>query len=107
MARRRDGSEHAPAFRVDLLDTVVGDLEEMRAVVGCPGMARRIERTLLGAALRIEGVEVIAGREPDMFAVECDAVDPFRIGEGPIFADDFSFGCLHSSVLAARRRRRE
>jgi hypothetical protein len=62
-----------------------------------------VERARLVAALRIEGVEPVAGREPDMLAVERDAVDVRDFGEGPVFADDLClmFSCL---ILAARQR---
>ena len=55
------------------------------------GMPGDVERAQLLAALRIEGVQPVAGREPDILAVERDAVDPFGLGEGPVFAGDLCF----------------
>ena len=60
----------------------------MLAVERGARMPGDVERAQLLAALGIEGVQPVAGREPDMVAVERDSMNLFGLGEGPVFADD-------------------
>src|SRR5712672_3630181 len=85
---RRDRGEHTAGLRIDLLDAVLGDLKQVPAVEGRSCMRGGVDRAQLVAALRIEAVQPVAGREPDMLAVERDSVDLFGRREGPVFADD-------------------
>src|SRR5262245_22045688 len=87
---RLNRGEHAPGLGIDLLNTVLGDLEQMLTVERGARMPGHIERSQLLATLRIEGIQAVAGREPDVRAVERDAVDSFGLREGPVFADDIS-----------------
>jgi hypothetical protein len=63
----------------------------MLAVERGARMPGDVERVQLRAALRVEGVQPVARREPDVFAVERDSVDLLGLGEGSVFADDFCF----------------
>ena len=88
-AGRRDRGEHAAGLRIDLLDAILGDLEQVPAVEGRSGMRGDVERARQLAARRIEGVELVAGCEPDMPAVEGDAMHLVDAREGSVFAEDF------------------
>ncbi len=65
-AGRRDGVQHAAGRRIDLLDTVLGDLEQMLAVEGRAGMSGDVDGAHRLAACGIECVELVAGCEPDL-----------------------------------------
>ncbi len=65
-AGRRDRGEHAAGLRIDLLDAILGDLEQVLAVEGGSGMRGDIDRAQRLPARRIEGVQPVAGGEPDM-----------------------------------------
>ena len=91
VAGRRDGREHAAGLRIDLLDAILGDLKQVLAVEGRSCMRGDIDRAHRLAALRIEGVQLVAGRKPDVLAVERDAMHLVDAGKGAILAEDF--GC--------------
>ena len=69
-AGRRDGGEHAAGLRIDLLDAILGDLEQVLAVEGGAGMRGDVDRAQRLAARGIEGVQPVAGGEPDLLAVD-------------------------------------
>src|SRR6185295_19997768 len=69
-ARRRDRREHAPALRVDLPDRFRGDLEEVAAVEGGPGLRGDVDRADGPAARGIERAHALAVGEPDVRPVE-------------------------------------
>src|SRR5689334_21381756 len=54
VARRWDPRQHAAGLRVDLLNLLLGDLVEMRAVEGGAGMGRDMDRSHDIAAPRID-----------------------------------------------------
>ena len=91
-AGRRDRGEHPAGLRIDLLDAILGDLKQVlrRRRPFRHVAATSIERTDLSAR-RIEGVQPVAGGEPDMLAVEGDPVHVVDARKGSIFAEDF--GC--------------
>src|SRR6185312_11346848 len=102
--RRRDGREHAAGRGIDLLDAVLGDLEQVPSVEGGAGMRRDIDRAHRLAARRIHGVELVAGRDPDVSTVVADAMHLVDTREGPILADDLggcAFHVVHPSRAAA------
>ena len=90
-AGRGNGGEHAAGRRIDLLDAILGDLKQMRAVERRPGMRGHIDRAQDLPARRIERVELVAGGEPDALAVEGHAMHAVDARKGAIFTDDF--GC--------------
>ncbi len=57
-ARRRNRGEHAATFRIDFLNAIFGDLEQVPAIESCSGMRGDVNRALRFAAGRIEGVSV-------------------------------------------------
>jgi hypothetical protein len=52
-------------------------------------MGGYVERSRNFATLGIESIQPVAGREPDLIAVEGDAGHVIDIWKGPIFSDDF------------------
>ena len=88
-AGRRDRGEHAAGLRIDLLDAILGDLKQVLAVEGRSGMRGDIDRAQRLAARRIEGVQPVAGGEPDVLAVIGDAMHLVDTRKGPVFAEDF------------------
>ena len=69
-AGRRDRGEHAAGLRIDLLDAILGDLKQVLAVEGRPGMRGDIDRAQRLPARGIEGIQLVSGRKPDVLAVD-------------------------------------
>jgi hypothetical protein len=46
-------------------------------------------------ACRIEGVQLVSGRKPDVLTVKCNAGYLFDTGKGSVFTEDFGCGSLH------------
>ena len=97
-----------PVFGIDLLDAVLGDLEQVLAVERGAGVRRR--RRACAAVLPLSGSNAFS-RSPDanqtclpskVTPATCSA-----LGEGAVFADDLggfrSFSCVHPSRPAAAR----
>ena len=74
VAGRGNGGDHRAGRRVDLLDAVLGDLEQVPAVERRAGVRGHVDRAQRLAARRIQGVQLVAGGEPDVPAVVGDAV---------------------------------
>jgi hypothetical protein len=87
----RDRGQHAAGLGVDLLNSVRRELEEVPAVEGGSGMGGDFDRTHGLAVGGIEGIHLVAGGEPDVPAVERDAMHGVDAWKGTILADDF--GC--------------
>src|SRR6185369_9122943 len=87
--------------RVDLVDAVTRDLEEVPAVEGRPGVTDDVQGAHDPAARRLEGLQLLAAREPDEAAVEAHAAHVRCAGEGPVLADDLG-GLIPVAVLAHR-----
>ncbi len=88
-AGRRDRREHSACLRIDLLDAILGDLEQVPAVEGGSRMRSDIERALRLSARRIEGPQLVSGSDPYMLAVVRDATHLVDTREGSVFTDDF------------------
>ena len=69
------GLQHPTGLRVDLLDAVFGDLKEVPAVEGRPGMRGHVDRAQHLTAVGIDGLQLVAGCQPDVAAVVRDSVD--------------------------------
>jgi hypothetical protein len=89
-AGRWDGSEHASGFRIDFLNAVLCDLKEVLAVKGCPCVGGNIDRTHCVSACRIEGIQLVSRRKPDVLTVIGDSMYTVGTRKGTILADDFS-----------------
>jgi len=90
-ARRRDRREHAACLRIDLLDAILGDLKQVFAVEGGSRMRGDIDRARRLSTLRIEGVQLVSGRKPDVLTVKRHAMHVVGARKGAILAEDF--GC--------------
>src|SRR5258707_1382634 len=87
-AGRRNRSEHTAGLRIDLLDAILGDLEQVPAVEGGACMRGDIERAQRLAARRIEGLQSVSGSDPHMLAVIRDAAHFLDTWKGSVFTDD-------------------
>src|SRR5437660_72266 len=54
-----DRGQHTAGLRIDLLDAILGELEQVLAVEGCSGVRGHIDRAQRLAARRIEGAELV------------------------------------------------
>jgi hypothetical protein len=89
-AGRRDRSKNLAGFRIDLLDTILGDLKQVPAVESRSSVRGYINRAERLAAGRIESVELVSGGKPDLPAIISDAMHSPGPRKGPVFANDFS-----------------
>src|SRR5687768_12438463 len=90
-ARRRDRGEDTAGLRIDLLDAILGDLKQVLTVERRSRVRGDIDRAHRLAAGRIEGVQFVSGRKPDVLTVEADATHRLDAGKGSVLAKDF--GC--------------
>ena len=77
-AGRRDRGQHPAGFRIDLPDTILGDLKQVPAVESRSSVRGDIDRAERLAARRIESVQLVSGGKPDLLAVISDAMSLFR-----------------------------
>ena len=90
-AGRRDRGEHTAGLRIDLLDAILGDLKQVLAVEGRSCMRGDIDRAHRLPARRIEGVQLVSGRKPDVLTVKRDAMHLVDARKGSILAEDFGW----------------
>src|SRR4030095_3782282 len=89
-AGRRDRGEHTAGLRIDLLDAILGDLKQVPAVEGRSGLrAGDIDRAHHLPARRIEGVQLVAGRKPDVLTVKRNPMHLVDTRKGSILTEDF------------------
>ena len=105
-AGRRDRREHTACLRVDLLDTILGDLKQVLAVEGGSGMRGDIDRARRLAALRIEGVQLVAGGKPDVPTVKRHAMTRSAPGKRP-YSRRISAAMFSCTRLVTRQWTRE
>ncbi|MNT87264.1 hypothetical protein D3C72_2276610 [compost metagenome] len=73
----------------------------MLAVEGGTRMGGDLERTQGLAAVRVQGVELVAAGEPDMFAVPGQPMDRLDARERAVFTNDFGSCVFHVAILLA------
>ena len=100
----RDGSDHAAGRRIDLLDAIPGDLVQVSAIEGGSRVRGDIERAHRFPARRVDRVQRVAGRDPDIGAVIADTMHMRDIRKGAVFADDCRCCSFHAVILATRQR---
>src|SRR5215510_2939012 len=98
-AGRRDRGHHTAGLRIDFLDAILGDLKQVLAVEGRSRMRGDIDRAHHRSARRIEGVQPVSGRKPDVPTVKRDPMDLVGIRKGSILAEDFGCRSFHASIL--------
>src|SRR5580692_4275607 len=75
-AGRRDCGQYPAALWIDLLDAILSDLKEVPAVKGRSRVGGDIDRAQRLPALRIQRVQLVSGREPNLFTVIRDPIYP-------------------------------
>ncbi len=88
-AGRGNCAKHASARGIDLLDTILCDLKYMPAVECGSSMRSDIERTNCFSASRIEGVQLVSGRKPDVLAVIGDSIHSAGTWKGTVLSNNF------------------
>src|SRR5690606_17112298 len=91
LAWSRDRSEHVSAVRVDLLDAILGNLEQVPAIERRSCMRADIYGSQRLAGFRIQRIELVSGSNPQVLAVIRNSVHAVGIREGSVLTDDF--GC--------------
>src|SRR5258708_15640368 len=102
-AGRRDGGEHPAGLRIDLLDAILGELKQVLAVEGRSCMPGDIDRAHRLPARRIEGVQLVSGRKPDVLTVIRDPMHAVDTRKGSILTEDFGCRSFHASILVTRQ----
>src|SRR5258708_13985314 len=87
---RGNGGEDKPGLRIDLLDATLSDLKQVLDVESCSCMRGHIDRAQHLAARRIEGIQRVFGRKPDLLTVKRDPIHAVDSRKGSILTDDFS-----------------
>src|ERR1051326_6799099 len=88
VAGRRNRAEHTAALRVDLLDAILGDLEQMRPVERGPGVRGDIDCAHGLAARRIQCVQPVSRGKPDIPAVVRDTSHVVDARKGSVLANN-------------------
>src|SRR5258708_6511843 len=84
-----DRGEHMAGLRIDLLDTILGDLKQVLAVEGRSCMRCDINRAQRLPVLRIEGDQSVSGSKPDLLTVIRNPIHPVGTRKGSILTEDF------------------
>src|SRR5258708_19172663 len=87
-AGRRDCGKHTAGLGIDLLDASLGDRKEVLPVEGHSRMRCDINRALRPPTCRIEGVQLVSGRKPDVPTVIGPPVHALDTRKGSILAND-------------------
>src|SRR5882762_4037257 len=90
-AGRRDRGDHTAGLRIDLLDAILGELKQVLAIEGRSCMRGDIDRAHRLPARRIEGVQLVSGRKPDILTVIRDSTHGLDTRKGPVLTEDL--GC--------------
>src|SRR6266496_4726458 len=88
-AGRRDRGEHTAGLRIDLLDSILGELKQVLAVEGRSCMPGDIDRAQRPPARRIEGVQLVSRRKPDVLTVKRNPMHVVDTRKGSKFTEDF------------------
>jgi len=101
VTRSRNRCDHASALRLDLLNPVFADLIEVLAVERGARMRGDVYRADQLAGGRVERMELVSGREPDVSTVERHAVHALYAGERSVLANDLRRAFRHDGILVA------
>jgi hypothetical protein len=105
--RCRDARQDGARVGIDLLDAAVRDLVQVAAVERGARVRLDREGALHPAAVGIDRVQAVAGREPQGVAIEGDAMHGRLVVEGSVLADDMGRCRFHMAILLNTRRRGE
>src|SRR6185503_20352875 len=106
-----NGREHTAGLRIDLLDPILGQLKQVRAVEGRSRMRGDVNRAQHLSVDRVEGVQRVTGGKPDMLSVIRHAMYVVQARKRSILAHDLGRAgarrSSHGSSLVNRQRSRE
>jgi len=88
-SRRRDRGEHTAGLRIDLVDSILGDLKQVLAVESGSSVRGEVDRPQHFSARRIEGVQLVSGGKPDVLTVIRDAMHRVGTLEGSVLTNNF------------------
>src|SRR5262249_29504517 len=88
-AGRRDRGVHLAGLRVDLLDAIRRELEQVLAVEGRSCICRHIDRAQCFPGRRIEGVYPVSSSKPDVLTVIRDSMHVIDTRKGSVLTNDF------------------
>src|SRR6201997_2413484 len=86
--RRRDRHPHLTGFRIDLPDAVVADLIEVLAVERSARVRSDIDRARGFPTRWVERLQIIAGCNPDLFAIKGDPVHTIDTRKGSVLTNN-------------------
>src|SRR5262249_35157781 len=87
-AGRRDRGEHSAGLRIDLLDAITGELEQVLAIEGRSCIRGDLDRAQRLPTRGIEGDQPVASGKPDVMTVIGDSMHVVRTRKGSILTDD-------------------
>src|SRR5258708_1674078 len=87
-AWRRNRGEHIAGLGIDFLDAILGELKQVLAVEGRSCMRGDSDRAQYLPARRIQSVQLVSSRKPDVLAVIRDAMHVVGTRKGSVFTDD-------------------
>src|SRR6202040_1738882 len=102
-AGRADGGEHTAGLRIDFLDAILGDLKKVLAVEGCSCVSGDLNRAQHLPTRRIEGVQLVSARKPDVLTVKRNPVHAVDARKGSILTEDLGCRSFHASILVTRQ----
>src|SRR6185312_5562815 len=103
-AGRRNRRQHTTRVRIDFLNAILSQLKQVLAIERGSGVRTDIDRALGLPARWVERVQLVAGREPDVLAVERHPIDVFDARERSVLAEDLRRCSSHASILFDRKR---
>src|SRR5215203_4404675 len=93
-----------PGLQIDLVDAILGQLEQVLAVERGSRMRRDVDGAQRGSTRRIEGDQLAARGKPDVLAVVGNAMHAVHSREGPILTNNLGGGSAHALILVSRQR---
>jgi hypothetical protein len=102
-AGRGDGGEYTASLWINLLDAILGNLKQVLAVECRSCVRGDIDRAHCLAASRIEGIQRVSSRKPDVLTVIGDSMYVVAAWKRTIFTNDFGVGSVHAPILSARQ----
>ena len=98
-AGRRDRGEHTAGLRIDRLDAIPGELIKVLTVEGRSCICGDIDRAHRLPARRIDCVQLVSRRNPDVLTVKRNPMHVVHARKGPILTEDLGRRSNHASIL--------
>ena len=100
---RRNRREDSATLRIDLLDAILGELKKVLAIEGRSRMRGGLDGPQRLSAGRIEGVQRVSSRKPDVLTVVRNSVHVVYARKGPILTDNLGVFSMHAFTLINRQ----